>query len=152
MKNLLYLALTALLLASLPFAAFSQSGALDSCHTGSWYDPLNPGEGINVEVLPDGYVVAYFYTYDFMGRQTWYVFQGADSEFLTAYDVVNGEAVDVGQASLTATSNNSVYFHYQFLLDLDAQSPTRPIPWCLTSACEGEFAYIRLTQPIPCAD
>jgi hypothetical protein len=152
MKNfLLYLLFTALL-AGIPYAVWGQSddGALQSCHTGSWYDPLNPGEGISLEVAQDGSVVAYFYTYDGIGRQTWYVFQGPDGASLTAYDVLDREPVDVGNGSLTATSNDSIYFHYRFSLDLDVLSPTRPIPWCLNTLCEDEFAYTRLSQPVPC--
>lgn len=151
MKNFLLYVLITALLAGIPYAIWGQSNEpaqLDSCYSGSWYDPLDPGEGINVEVL-DGYYVVYFYTYNADG-QTWYVFQGDDNEALTAVDVLDREPVDIGSGSFTPTSTNDAYFIWRFSLDLDKLSPTTPIPWCLHSGCEGEVAYKRLTQPIPC--
>lgn len=39
--------------------------------SGSWYDPTHNGEGFVVEVLPDGRLLAYWFTYDLSGRQAW---------------------------------------------------------------------------------
>ena len=48
------------------------TGALNVPHkSGSWYDPARDGEGFVLEVLPDGRVLAYWFTYDLSGRQAW---------------------------------------------------------------------------------
>ncbi len=50
--------------------------ALDGGYSGSWYDPSQSGQGINVEVLSNSQMVAYWYVYDSAGNQTWIVGSG----------------------------------------------------------------------------
>lgn len=45
--------------------------------SGSWFDPDQPGQGLQVEILPDGQVYAYWYAYDNAGRPYWLVGTGA---------------------------------------------------------------------------
>ena len=40
--------------------------------SGSWYDPTHNGEGYNVEVLIDGRVVVYWFSYDPAGKRRWF--------------------------------------------------------------------------------
>lgn len=40
--------------------------------SGSWYDPTHAGEGYNVEVLRDGQVVVYWFSYDPDGNRRWF--------------------------------------------------------------------------------
>ena len=40
--------------------------------SGSWYDPTHDGEGYNVEVLFDGQVVVYWFSYDPEGNRRWF--------------------------------------------------------------------------------
>ncbi|MEE4218416.1 MAG: serine hydrolase [Xanthomonadales bacterium] len=48
------------------------AGAVSVPHkSGSWFDPTHNGEGFVVEVLPDGRLLAYWFTYDLSGRQAW---------------------------------------------------------------------------------
>ena len=39
--------------------------------SGAWYDPTRNGEGIVLEILPDGRPLAYWFTYDIDGNQAW---------------------------------------------------------------------------------
>lgn len=125
-------------------AVSANAFALDACFTGSWYDPENPGEGINVEVLDDILVV---YFYDESGQ--WTFFQG-DEEKLDMYQPWAGGNDDVGDGYFVPVDNNTVEFGFDQLLDLRDVTFWRPIPWCLRSDCERDFVFRRLTQPIPC--
>jgi hypothetical protein len=40
--------------------------------SGSWYDPTHAGEGYNVEVLNDGKVIVYWFSYDPEGKRRWF--------------------------------------------------------------------------------
>jgi len=40
--------------------------------SGSWYDPTHSGEGYNVEVLINGQVVVYWFSYDPQGNRRWF--------------------------------------------------------------------------------
>jgi hypothetical protein len=42
-------------------------------HSGSWYNPAQDGHGLSVEVLDDGTVLAYWYTYTPDGGQMWVI-------------------------------------------------------------------------------
>lgn len=53
--------------------------------SGSWYNPDQPGSGVNLEIQ-NGYLLGYFYTYDDEGTPTWRLFSGA---------VVRSELADV---------------------------------------------------------
>ncbi len=52
-----------------PMAPPIQEEALLS---GSWYDPTHNGEGYNVEVLMNGQVVVYWFSYDPEGNRRWF--------------------------------------------------------------------------------
>jgi hypothetical protein len=40
--------------------------------SGSWYDPTHDGEGYNIEVLSNGGVVVYWYSFDPEGNRRWF--------------------------------------------------------------------------------
>ena len=40
--------------------------------SGSWFDPTHDGEGFNIEVLIDGRVVVYWFSYDAEGNRRWF--------------------------------------------------------------------------------
>jgi hypothetical protein len=44
-----------------------------SGRSGAWFDPYHDGEGWMLEMLPDGRMVAYWFTYDDQGRQAWMI-------------------------------------------------------------------------------
>lgn len=125
--------------------------AVDSCHTGSWYDKKRNGEGINIEFLK-GAVVGYIYTFDEYGRQIWYTMYGDevltiettvvldDSDFVT-------KTVDTGVASIKMITDDVMHFRYNFILEHDGDGD---FYLCEDDRCKGERVYERLTQPIPC--
>lgn len=114
--------------------------AADGCLSGSFYDPSNPGEGINVEVLEDQTVV-YFYRAD----SNWFIMQDD-----TIYQNWAGDVTEVGHGALVWVDEDHVEFSYYLLLDLTTITRDRPIPWCLRSDCWAVLDYTRLTQPNPC--
>ena len=59
------------------------SPRLDQRFNGAWYDPETDGQGFNLEILENGAVVSFWYTYTADGRQRWFQIQG---------EVINGEA------------------------------------------------------------
>lgn len=70
--------------------------------SGSYYDPARSGQGLNIEVLGNGAVVAYWYTYA-AGGQRWYVMQGdvaGDRVALTVYRTEGGVFLDPAPATL----------------------------------------------------
>jgi CubicO group peptidase (beta-lactamase class C family) len=56
---------------------------LDQRFNGAWYDPDADGQGFNLEVMENGAVVSFWYTYTQAGSQRWFLLQG---------NVVDGEA------------------------------------------------------------
>ena len=52
--------------------------------SGSWYDPTHDGEGFNVEILIDGRVVVYWFSFDPDGNRRWFFGLG---------DIVGGNLV-----------------------------------------------------------
>ena len=44
-----------------------------SGRSGAWYDPSHDGEGWMLEMLADGRMVVYWFTYDDQGRQSWMI-------------------------------------------------------------------------------
>jgi len=56
---------------------------LDQRFNGAWYDPETDGQGFNLEILENGAVASFWYTYTDDGRQRWFLIQG---------EVINGEA------------------------------------------------------------
>lgn len=49
----------------------SAEGYENAGWSGSWYDKSHDGEGIIVQVLPDGRALVQWFTYDFLGNQMW---------------------------------------------------------------------------------
>ncbi len=68
---------------------------LEAGITSSWFDLSRSGEGFLLEVLADGRVVLYWFTYDDEGNQDWYValgeIRGNRVEFAELYRVSGGE-------------------------------------------------------------
>ena len=54
--------------------------------SGSWYDPTHAGEGFNVEVLSDGQVVVYWFSYDPEGNRRWFFGLGVIRDSKLAFD------------------------------------------------------------------
>jgi CubicO group peptidase (beta-lactamase class C family) len=66
---------------------------LDQHFNGAWYDPEMVGQGFSLEVLKDGAVVSFWYTYTPQGSQRWFLLQGNvdDGEAaMTIYETSGG--------------------------------------------------------------
>ncbi len=44
---------------------------ISAAQSGLWYDPEQDGHGLSIDVLPNGQIVAIWYTYDQSGNQIW---------------------------------------------------------------------------------
>ena len=49
---------------------------LDQRFNGAWFNPAAEGQGFNLEILENGAVVSFWYTYTLDGRQRWFLIQG----------------------------------------------------------------------------
>lgn len=133
--------------------------AIDRCMTGSYATEGVSHEGVNVEVLSENAVLAYWYTYRFYDRleQNWLLFAG-EPEHLTAYDILpeSDDEYDVGTGSLIALDENTLQFAHDFRLELDQLDrefdPDTGTPYCLEEQCAAVYTLKRLTQPIACGD
>ena len=50
----------------------SPKTGITSAFSGSWFDPAHDGEGFTIEVLADGLVVVFWFSYDPLGNQAWF--------------------------------------------------------------------------------
>ena len=144
------------LIAILALLFAADAYALETCDTGSWYDPDRAGEGINLEVT-EGTVVMYFYTYA-EGSHAFYVGVGENDDELvelTLYETVPGsllefpkEELEVGTAILEKEEG---FLLWSYHLSLDADSlGNGHLPYCVGFHCDGDLIYERLTQPVAC--
>jgi CubicO group peptidase (beta-lactamase class C family) len=91
--------------------------------TGIWYDPSHDGEGYVVEVLEDGRVVIYWFTYDKSGNPAWMLTVSGDGElgsgmtlpmnlyeggnFGVAFDPSKVQALENGSGDMTISCEGS---------------------------------------------
>ena len=141
MKTLL---ITLLLLIS------SSAFALDSCYTGSWYDPARDGEGISIEVL-GATTAGYFYTFNSNGKQQWFTLIGDSVLTMYSTQLVSGnpftsQTEAVGMAEITPLTNDTLSYEF----DQEFRYKNGVLKPCNGNTCEGSYTYIRLTQPVPC--
>ena len=151
MKNLFMIVLASLLLSTSAFA-------LDTCYTGSYYEPATDGEGIALQVSEDR-VVLYRYAH-FRAVPNYWVGvldnDQPDGTVLTfrAYQTLNVEgdiaSYDVGTITLTP---NGDAFDLSWDYDIDISKigdPDVSIPWCLNSDCSGSKELISLFRTASC--
>lgn len=87
---------------SVPFVSDDPAASGGDWRNGLWYDPTHDGEGYVVEVLPDGRIVIYWFTYDNEGEPAWMI------------GTVNGPSLDGGAdipLDLTEGGNFGVGFN-----------------------------------------
>ncbi len=99
--------------------------------SGSWYDPTHSGEGYNVEVMVDGRVIVYWFSYDPEGKRRWFFGLGEVREGKLVFDDIQ-------------TSSGPV-----FGPDFDPQTVVYS-PWGtleLDLSCEGGAATYSSTEP-----
>ncbi|MDJ0653208.1 MAG: serine hydrolase [Xanthomonadales bacterium] len=91
---------------------------LDASLNGSWYDPAQDGQGLNVEVLEDrGEVLVYWYTYQGSagqaGEQRWFIAQGPiqqEAASLTIRATRGGRFAQPQQPDLTVWGQGELSF------------------------------------------
>jgi len=89
--------------------------------SGSWYDPTHDGEGFLLQFIDDSNVVVFWFTYDEIGNQRWFIGSGTASgavlqvdELLVTEGGVFGpgfdkdaiERIDVGELTITFDADN----------------------------------------------
>jgi plastocyanin len=88
--------------------------------TGAWYDPLQSGHGLLMEVLPGNQLVAYWYTFTPDGQQTWFggagpitndtavvsVYQGTGGRWIPNFDPTKFALQPWGTLTITFSDCN----------------------------------------------
>ncbi len=114
--------------------------------SGSWYDPSHDGEGFNVEVLANGGVVVYWFSYDPLGQRRWFFGVGeviagklVFANMLTSSGGIFGPGFDPATVNLT---------HWGSLeLDLTCHSGTASYNSSEVGFGSGVLHLVRLTGP-----
>jgi hypothetical protein len=124
--------------------------AIDSCYTGSWYDPARDGEGIVVEILGST-TVGYFNTFTSNGEQQWFTMSGTggtlimySTELVSSTPFIS-QTEAVGTAEITPLTDDTLSYEFdqEFMYVHGNLHPCN-------GNCAGSYTYQRLTQPIPC--
>jgi CubicO group peptidase (beta-lactamase class C family) len=114
---------------------------LDHRFNGAWYDPATDGQGFNLQILENGDVVSFWYTYTDDGGQRWFLLQGKvmDGEAEVMIYVTSGgvflqgdpyNLVEWGSGRFSAVDCN----HINFEIESDEISTTIPLTR-LTGVC-----------------
>lgn len=100
------------------FSYFHSSQAqifVDSKMSGSWYDPTHNGEGFVIQILKDDRAVAYWFTYDEVGAQRWFIATGSiannNAVFTELYQAKGpefGDLFDPDEVQLTDVGNLTI--------------------------------------------
>jgi len=112
---------------SVPFGSDDPAAAGNDWRNGLWYDPTHDGEGYVLEVLPDGRIVIYWFTYDNDGEPAWMI------------GTVNGPSLDGGAdipLDLTEGGNFGVGFNPDNVIFTGNGAVTIRIPCNDTSTAE----------------
>ncbi len=110
--------------------------------TGAWYEPSTSGQGLVLEVNPANNVFfGGWFTYDGMGRSTWYTIQGGydpNGDSVSApIRLVNevGNLVSIGQATVTFTTSNCLELNFGFDSGSEGVIPMRKVT--VAGPCPG---------------
>jgi arylsulfatase A-like enzyme len=117
-----------------------------SPHSGSWYDLTHEGEGLVIEVLPDGRVLLFWFSYDSAGNPAWFFGIGeisgstvAVSDMLTTSGGRFGPAFDPADVEIRPWGSLLVELGCQYgKLDYAADTAEFSV---------GKQTLVRLTQP-----
>lgn len=142
-----------ILLSTLLILLSTSAMALPDNFTGSWFDPEQPGFGINVDPN-SGDTVAYFYSHDHYNRPIWWVMVG--DEVLTmsvTYVIENGppkilKEIDVGVAEIIPLAHGIIRFRYTLIAEVDPY--TGDLSLCDGPHCDGDYIFQQGTQPVVC--
>lgn len=119
-----------------------------SGRSGNFFDPNRPGEGVEVQWLPDGRVLVIWYTFDNEGFPLWMISDGAmvDGDTVTAPMVYAAQGTNFGSdfdpSEIDLEPWGTLTLHYT---DCDH------VDFSYDSSVEGygsgSYDYVRLTQP-----
>jgi CubicO group peptidase (beta-lactamase class C family) len=108
---------------------------LDERFNAAWYNPLNDGQGLTLEIQPDGItVVSFWYTYRYDGTQRWFLLQG---------EIVDG----VAEVTIYETSGGVFLQDNPYLLEEWGTGRFRTID-CNHMSFEFESDEISTTIPL----
>ena len=94
-------------------------------YSGSWYNRDQDGHGLNIEVIDKQRTIAYWYTYNFSGSPTWFLFDGVnvdnrveatvyifDSMFWGLFDPVSLNRQEIGSAIIEFSNCDNARLAY----------------------------------------
>ncbi|HKJ17619.1 MAG TPA: hypothetical protein VJ984_09745 [Xanthomonadales bacterium] len=76
---------------------------------GSWWNPDFAGEGFAIEEYGDGYVIAYWYTYDSFGNQMWLIGTGQKQGNVVVLDMYRTEGGIMGDPAGSETLTEALW-------------------------------------------
>lgn len=101
--------------------------SVDPGMSGSWYDPSHSGEGFVLQILENGIAVAYWFTYDDVGAQRWFIatgsiegnnaifdelYQASGAEFGDGFDPNEVELINVGNLNINWSDCSNANANY----------------------------------------
>ena len=127
--------------------------ALEPCKSGSYYNPVTDGTGIDLQVSED-VIVLYRYAYLAGHADYWVGAVENDNSGEWVFDMNQTFATNdgVGQAEagttvITELENGNLLFSWNWSFD---HGLNKAIPWCLGAWCSGEEELIPLFLPHKC--
>ena len=127
---------------------FAERGeAIGSGTTGAWYDPAQSGHGIFMEALSENRLLAWWFSFDAEGRQSWFggvgTYEGNQAT-IPFTQTLGGRFIpnfDPTEVSNTPWGNATITFSSCSQGRIDFQST-------VAGYGEGSMALTRLTQPL----
>jgi hypothetical protein len=127
-------------------AALDLAPTIDGNFTGSWYDHTQAGQGVNIEVLPNNQMLAYWYVFDSAGNQAWIFGSGpisGNTATITAARGLNAKFPPNFKSSDVQTQNWGT-----LNISFDScSSGTMTWTTSATGFTNGSMPLERLTQP-----
>jgi hypothetical protein len=128
-------------------ASFS-AHALDTCLSGSWFNPERSGEGMDINITED-VVVAYWFGH--LDGTAWFVAVGPNDGAkvqLDIYQTLEGgdeKIIEDKIGEMQISHDEFMLIDYQLHLDLrQLGAENIAIPWCLSQFCSGSWQYSSL--------
>jgi hypothetical protein len=126
--------------------------AIDTCLSGSYYNPETSGTGIDIQVRDDKVVLYRFATLG-SAPAWWTGVASNDSDLVLVfpmYQTFQGTTANVGSLTLIPDEFDSTKFYMEWDYIMDLTNVGSTMRWCLIGDCSGAEDIQVLFQPVPC--
>jgi len=134
-------------LSGLDCSAQSQNNDRLNGLTAAWFDPSHNGEGWFLEYLGNNMVLMYWFTYDNLGQQKWFISVGQvnDQDVITFNDTTITNGTSFGAQFNAADINRLPWGSVEMIIN-NCQSITVNYNSTLPIYAQGQLAAIQLTS------